>query len=58
MHHKAKVPFAIVEQARDAKEYDGLSRRAVQELLWMQHGIEVSLGTLDDWIYYRCRCVK
>ena len=54
-HAKATIPFELVEQARDFREHEGLTRRAIKELLWIKHGLQVSMNTLDDWLYYRTR---
>ena len=55
LHDKAVVPFQLIELARDLKEHHGSSRSAILNLLRLELGFDLSMNTLDDWLYYRTR---
>ena len=54
-HAKATVPFQLIEMARDLKEYEGKPRKFILQVLRVDYGHDLSLNTLDDWLYYRTR---
>lgn len=54
-HAKATVPFHLVELARDMKEHDGKNTTQIIAAFSKDHGITLSLNTLNDWLYFRTR---
>ncbi len=56
-HHRSKLPFEIVEKARDMREYEKMEIRDIQHKL-SSSGIDVPYWTLVDFIYYRTRVYR
>lgn len=54
-HPKASVPFQLVEMARDLKEHECRSRNSILLILRVNYGVDITINTLDDWLYYRTR---
>jgi hypothetical protein len=52
MHHKAKIAFSVVEQARDLKEFENMELKEIAEKL------SVPYWTVVDWCLYRTRVYK
>ena len=54
-HRKATVTIEVIDACRDMHD-DGKS--PTNDILpWLsENGYEVSINTLNDWLYYRTRC--
>jgi hypothetical protein len=52
-HHNAEFDFELVERCRTMHE-DGRTPTKIRHDLWAE-GIDVSMNTLNDWLYYRTR---
>lgn len=49
MHHKAKIPFTVVQEARHQRQRFGRSYSAISIMFG------VSQWTIRDWVDYRTR---
>ena len=56
-HHKAKADFAIVERARDMREYENMEIKEIIDKL-QDEGHFIPYWTMVDWCLYRTRCFK
>jgi len=52
-HHNTKIPFSVVEQARDLRDYG----KEIKEIMYQfeEWGYTVKYWTLVDWLYFRTR---
>jgi len=51
---RAKIPFEIVECARDLYE-SSIKPRMIHRIIEQKVGHEVSIHTLNDWLYFKTR---
>ena len=52
MHHKAKIPFSIVQAARHQRQRFGRAYSVIAAFY------DVSMWTVRDWCEYRTRITK
>lgn len=57
MHHRAKIPFELVEKARDYYESTGSVTKA-QSMMYKLHNLYIERNTLKDWCYFKTRVNK
>lgn len=49
------VAFELVQMARMLREQECKSRRSILRILKNNHGVNVDIDTLNDWLYLRTR---
>jgi transposase len=52
MHHKAKIPFLVVQEARHQRQRFGKPYSVIAQMF------QVSKWTIRDWVDYRTRVTR